>query len=190
MRILPLEGAESYEPVTVQEAREHLRVVDTAEDALIGRCIAAARRWCESFQGRAWVERTLRLRLERFPKGAIALPYPPLKSVAAIRYTRQDGTEVTLPADAYRVLTGEPAKVLPVNGWPSEALAPGLPVSIEYRSGTGANEAQVAALLLVLGALYENRQDEVTESVPRPVQMGARALLWPQRRYYEGPDAP
>lgn len=179
------------EPVTLDEAKAHLRVTTADEDALITRLVAAARRWCESFQQRAWVQRTYRLKLSAFPGGSrpIVLPYPPLAAVNAIRYTRQDGTVVTLSPSRYQVLTGEPAQVLPVNGWPSESLAPGLPVVVEYQSGNGATEDEQAAVLLLVGALYENRQDEVTEGVPRPVLFGARALLWPNRRVYEGPDA-
>lgn len=178
------------EPVTLDEAKAHLRVTTADEDALITRLIAASRRWCESFQGRAWVSRTYRLKLSTFPGGSrpIALPFPPLVAVNAISYTRSDGTVATLPASDCLTLTGEPSKVLPVNGWPSESLQAGLPVSIEYVAGNGASEDQVAALLLILGALYEHRQDEV-EAAPRPVQMGAKALLWPMRRVYEGPDA-
>ena len=184
------------EPVSLDEAKQHLRVTVPDEDALIGRCIAAARRWAEAFQGRAWVSRTYRLRLERFPSGArpIALPFPPLMAVNAISYIRQDGTVVTLSPSSYQVLTGEPAQVLPVNGWPSESLAPGLPVVVEYEAGYGDTSAVPedfkAALLLILGALFENRQDEVTEGVPRPILFGARALLHPRRVYFEGPDAP
>lgn len=139
------------------------------------------------------MRRTLRLRLERFPKdprGPIRLPYPPLVSVTSITYARADGTEVTLPPTAYVVLTGEPAKVLPVTTWPSEPLAPGLPVSVTYEAGNGATEDEQAAVLLLVGALHENRQDEVTDGVPRPILFGARALLHPRRVYFEGPDAP
>jgi len=37
------------EPVTLAEARLHLRVTDTAEDALIGVWITAAREVCEYY---------------------------------------------------------------------------------------------------------------------------------------------
>jgi uncharacterized phiE125 gp8 family phage protein len=180
------------EPVTLAEAKNHLRVDGNDDDALITRLIGAARRWCESFQGRAWVTRTYRLRLERFPKGPIVLPFPPLQAVSAIRYTRADGIEITIPSASYSALTGEPASVVPLQAWPTEALAPGLPVSVEFVAGYGdaaaVPEDAKAALLLILGGLYENREDEtVAREVPHALSMGARALLWPERRLYEGP---
>lgn len=183
------------EPVTLAEAKLHLRVDHSDEDALVSRLIVAARRWCEDFHGRAWIARTVRLKLERFPVAAITLPFPPIQSVTSIQYTRSDGTAVVIAPAAYRVLTGEPAQVLPVNGWPADSLAPGLPVVVEYQAGygdaTAVPEDAKAALLLILGSLYENRSDEGLDRLTRyRLELGAQALLRPNRRVYEGPEGP
>ena len=175
------------EPVSLQAAKEHLRVDHDAEDALIARLIVAARRWCEHYQGRCLAPRTLRLRLAGFPKGAIRLPYPPLASVTSVTYLRADGVEVTVPPTAYAVVSGEPSQVVPVSAWPSEPLAPGLPVSVTYEAGTGATEDEQAAILLLLGHLHANREAEVVGSVPRALEFGVKALLHPRRVVYEGP---
>ena len=175
------------EPVTVEQAREHLRVTDTAEDALIARCIAAARRWCEHYQGRCLAPRTLTLRLSDFPRGPIRLPYPPLVAVERITYITEDGREEIVPPEAYAVLTGEIAQVRPVRDWPSEPLWPGLPVSVTYRAGTGATEDEQAAILLLVGHLHANREAEVVGAVPRALEFGVKALLHPRKVTYEGP---
>lgn len=55
------------EPVSVSEAKEHLRIVIDQQDALIARKIKAARQHCELFCERAFVTQTWRYSLDDFP---------------------------------------------------------------------------------------------------------------------------
>lgn len=55
------------EPLTLQEARDHLRVDSTESDALIGGYLSAARAKAESYQRRQLMPATLRLSLDHFP---------------------------------------------------------------------------------------------------------------------------
>ena len=59
------------EPVSLADARAHLRVDGTDEDALIGGLIVAAREYAEGFTGRRFVTTDMELTLEQFPAGGI-----------------------------------------------------------------------------------------------------------------------
>ncbi|WP_096232267.1 head-tail connector protein [Thermoanaerobacterium sp. RBIITD] len=52
MNLILIEGPE-LEPVSLEEAKLHLRVDGTEEDALISALISTAREFCESFTGRS-----------------------------------------------------------------------------------------------------------------------------------------
>lgn len=55
-------------PVTVAEAKRHLRVTHTLDDSYIGDLIAAATRWAENETRRKLVEQTVELRMDSFPQ--------------------------------------------------------------------------------------------------------------------------
>jgi hypothetical protein len=135
------------EPVSLAEAKLHLRVEISDDDALISALIKAARSKCETEQGRAYVAQTRDLYLDYFPwfgpglpygvpvlevaganptspfglGGIIMIPRPPLLSVTSITYTDPSGTLQTLDPSHYEVSAGTPGRVAPVPGlaWPS-----------------------------------------------------------------------
>lgn len=84
----------------------------------------------DGWLGRALVEQTLELVLDRFPCGKIELPFPPLAQVLSVKYIDTDGEEQELDAPSgsppsggdYRVVgDAEPAYIEPAYGtsWPS-----------------------------------------------------------------------
>src|SRR5690242_14642324 len=89
--------APAAEPVTLAEAKDHLRVDDTNSDSRITSRIKAARTAAENFMQRALVQRTYRLTLEGFPANgcALELPFSPAVSVDSIKYYDTSGTLVT-----------------------------------------------------------------------------------------------
>ena len=60
--------APAAEPLTLAEAKLHLRVDDTADDALIGALITAARQHAEHDTRRALVTQTWKLALDASPR--------------------------------------------------------------------------------------------------------------------------
>ena len=82
---LVLNTAPAVEPLTLDQAKEHLRVTDGADDAKISRLISAARRHVEGFLGRRLINQTWDLNCFDWPAGDVFhLPYPPLSSVTSI----------------------------------------------------------------------------------------------------------
>jgi uncharacterized phiE125 gp8 family phage protein len=170
------------EPVSLAEAKLHLRVDDSAEDALITRLISAARIQCEQMAGRAFITRTLTAMLDEWPAdGLIELPYPPVISVASIIYTDQAGAPTTWPASNYQVdATSTPGRIgLAYNKrWPTATLRPLAPIAVQYTAGYGVAaavpEPYKQGMLLLIGHWYENRE-AVLERQTYPV--GAMALF-------------
>lgn len=151
------------EPVSLADAKAHLRVEDTGDDALITALIVAARREAEHRTGRALVTQTWKLTLDAFPDGKIELPRPPLASVSSIAYTDADGAPQTVDAGDYQVVIDELiGYVQPAYGkaWPSARQVPGT-IAVTFVAGYGAAAAVPQTvkqwMLLQVGAMYENR---------------------------------
>lgn len=173
MTVREVQGPAS-EPITLAEAKLHLRETETAQDALIGSLITAARRYAENYTRRTFVERTLELTLDRWPAdGVILLPGPPVQSVSWVKYIDFAGTLQTIDAaeyvlDAYR----EPARLAPayLESWPDlrgdmngvqvryvAGYASGSPT--DYR--TGLPEELKHWIKVRVADLYENRETVV-----------------------------
>lgn len=179
---LTLIATPGVEPVTLAEAKLHLRVDAADDDTLIAALIVAARNQAESRTGRALVTQQWRLDLDRFPVDTIDLPLPPLQSVESITHLDHDGVRQTLAASEYTVISNEtPGVVLPAYGksWPSCRVAPGS-VQISFTAGYGATAAVPQAIrqwmLLQVGAWHESR-----ESDPSGEMTYVDALLDPYR---------
>lgn len=178
------------EPVSLQEAKLHLRIIadvsDVAanpEDAYVTALIVAARETAEHLTGRALMPQTLELAMSGFPRvdctglqdteiryyaDRITLPRPPLVSVTSVKYLDESGVQQTLDPSAY-VLDdhSEPACLTPAYGlsWPANRCQPNA-VLVRYDAGY-ADAATVPTLikswmLLCIGMLYENRESVVT----------------------------
>lgn len=184
------------EPVSVAEAKVHIRFEEDSEDALIGRLIKAAREYAERHQNRTFITRRWRLSLERFPSGrTIYLPRPPLQSVEAITYMLADGTMETLDPTLYVVDTeSEPGAVhlLPGVSWPGAPLGPGMPVRVDFKAGYGdpasGPGSVVQAMLLLVAHWFENREAVTVGVTSQPVAFAVEALLNPDRVWYSGPE--
>lgn len=181
------------EPATVAEAKAHLRVDTAEDDTLIGYLITAAREHVESHCRRALVTQTWDLFLDDYPAGdEIALPWPRLRSVESIQYHKEDGTSATFSSSNYAVDTAsEPGRVALASGasWPTAELRPVNGFQVRFQAGYGAAgtvpRAIKQAILLIVGALYENREQIVVAQGVNisALPFGAWALLGPYRVY-------
>lgn len=194
---LALVTAPTEYPVTKEEAKAHLRYEDDEEDALVNTLIAAATDSAETFTRRRLVTQTWKLFLDDFPRcqedyyfpGEIALPFPPLQSVTHVKYYNSDGALTTISSADYLVLPNDlPGRVTPIvgNSWPYDVQYRPDAVEVQYVCGYGAASAVPAAIkqaiLLILGHLYENRQ-EVSPNQLYNIPLGAEYLMWPHRDF-------
>lgn len=164
------------EPITLEEAWRHLRI-DTYGSPLasdddpwledIG--IPAARQWAEGYTGMSLAPQTLELVADAFPSAYFELPFGPVQYVESITYTDAAGDEQTFTdfeLNTYPV----PARLSPAYGfsWPTARDSTNS-VRIRYvagyslpdysPSGFALTSRLKIGLLLMLGHLYENRED-------------------------------
>jgi uncharacterized phiE125 gp8 family phage protein len=178
--------APASEPLTLVEAKAHLRVDSSAEDDLITSLIEAARRMAEAYTQRQLVTATYTLTLDDFPDsyGDICLPRTPLGSVSSIAYTDVAGDSQTLATTVYEVIDDDvSASVVlkPGQRWPSVQVDKRHAVVVTFTAGYGSSGSDVpesarAAMLLIVGNLYENRE-AATERSMSSLPMGVKALL-------------
>lgn len=98
------------DPVTLAEAKAHLRVSISDDDGLIAGYILAARHWAEGQMHRPIASRMYDYTFDRhWPwrdrRHVIELPQPPLLSVRSISYVDASGTTQTLATNQYTVMT-------------------------------------------------------------------------------------
>lgn len=168
----------TIEPVTLTEAREHLRIDALDEDGLILSFIEAATDYCEELQNRAYIDQTWDLTLDVFPNGDIInIPLPPLQAVSSVTYYGTGGTSNTMTTTSYIVDTkNEPGRLsLAYNEvWPNETLRPVNGVVIKFVAGYGSVAAAVPtmakqAIKLLIGHMFEHRENteiKVLEKIP------------------------
>lgn len=222
---LQLVTAPTTEPITLTEAKLHLRESDTAQDTIIQSLISAARRHIEERCRRSLITQTWLRTLDQFPTATsgsalwapfeigiprippgdatagdlkrkwsgIRLVRGPVISITSLQFYDSTGALQTIPPNQYELDTTAPvAIVCPTiaNPWPTVRSQLNA-VLVTYLSGYGPTPADVpsditAALKLLLGAWYENREAIATSvGTMAPVPMAVDALLAP----YELPEA-
>ena len=197
------EVAAADEPITLEDARLHLRVdvygspPESADDDWItDNGVPAAREYCERWLGRSLAPRTLELATNAFPVVAVdhtvgacfVLPFGPVQSVTSVIYTDSDGVEQTLDPATYELDDyANPTRLGLAYGatWPS-ARSSRNSVRVRYVAGYAATiESPLlpvlprqarAAMLLMLGHLYENREATGTDKLLE-LPLGVQSLL-------------
>lgn len=179
------------QPITRTEAKQHLKVEESDDDALIDSLIAAATRHAEMFTRRAFVTQVWDMFFDGFPFGRnnFIVPKSPLISLDSIKYLDRADVLQTMPTADFTVDVGEtvPARVSlveAVNRWP-DTLAQANAVTVRFTAGYGAKEAVPdtlkAAMKLMIGNWYENRESVIVGSPANVVPDTVEALLWGER---------
>lgn len=181
--------APTKEPVDLPEMKNHLRVDINDDDSLILALTQAAREWCEDFRRQSFITQTWDLYVDSFP-ASFELPRGPVQSVTGVYYTPDDEIETEVDSSSYVTdLVSEPARIVLDTGesWPSDTLTPVNGVRVRYVAGYGDDTAVPetirSAIKLLVGHLYENREDVVIAQgiTISQVPFGVKALLWPGR---------
>lgn len=180
------------EPITLAEAKVHLRVVGGDDDAYIAGLIVAARMMVEGRTGRALMPQRVRIGMDAFGD-VLRLPRSPLTATPAmvVKYYDTDGVQQTLAGSVYDINTSiQPAAVTPAYGqtWPPiRGVAGG--VTFEYDVGYPDADAVPAPLrqwmLLCIGTLYAHRDDVIAGVSVAALPDGFMRLLWEPYMVYE-----
>lgn len=189
------------EPITLEDAWHHLRIDTFADDSsppeivsgddawLTDIGIPAARAWAETYQGKSLVTQTLELVGREFPAAYFELPAGPVQEIVSVTYIDVDDVEQTMDAADYElnpdVWPNRLQLAFEVTAWPTarDSLAS---VKVRYVTGyTAIGNSPASAnipaatrigILLILGHLYENREDSTALNLAL-IPNGARSFL-------------
>lgn len=159
------------EPLTLDEAKHHLRIDGTDDDVLISSLIKQAREYCEDYQNRKYITQTLELVLDTFPQdNTISFnSCSPLQSVESIKYYDENKQEYIFDESNYIVdLDSFVNRVVLNKGkyWPAVCLQSANAVRIRFTAGYGDTSDKVSenvkwAMILQMKLLYDDyRPDE------------------------------
>jgi uncharacterized phiE125 gp8 family phage protein len=181
--------APATEPLTLNEVKLYLRVDDTTEDDLITSLITAARGLVE---GHTWMPLISQTWAMQFDKDELNLLVwninkAPLISVSSITYYDSDNNIQTLAASSYEVdIYGSPArfriKTMPSVYDRMNALQ--LNFVCGYANAAAVPQPIKQALYMIIGHLYENRQDVITGTQVNEIPMASEYLLQPYRNNF------
>ncbi len=177
-----LEGPDG-DVVSLAEAKAHLRVDGSDENALIEGLIAAATSHLDGAPGvlgRCLLEQRWAVSWDEFDD-VLNVPLAPVLSIDAVHYVDGDGVSRTLDDVAYSVLLVGGARIHSDN-WPATARRPGA-VTVEFTAGYG-DAADVPqpikqAILLLVGHWYANREAVNVGNMVTPLPMAVEALTLP-----------
>lgn len=171
------------EPVSLAEAKAHLRVDLADDDAMITRLIAAAREWVEAQTGRALMTQTWRVTQDAWPEGAaLSLVRPPVQAVTSVRTIGAAGVATIWAGSNYALSFGaEPQRLVRlVDAWPSPGRSQaGIEIDLTCGYGSAATDVPAPlrqAVLMKVARMYEARGDDPGETPDE-----AAALLAPFR---------
>lgn len=173
------------EPVSLAEAKLHLKVDFTADDALIASLIKAARVHAEKVQGRAFISRLVRATIDGVPGREIVLPVSPVIDVRSVTFYDVDDVANLVPTTDYlvdrdawdgRIVLNEESD------WPDIDARGAKTVVIEYDAGCGSAPEDVsedvkAAMKLMIGHWYTHREDTTQGQQVYEIPMASKALL-------------
>lgn len=189
---LTLQTAPASEPVTVTEAKDQSRIDGTDEDTVLTRLIIVARTTVEKLSGRTLITQTWDVIYNNFPSGdeAIYLPNTPLQSVSSITYVDENGVTQTWASSNYTVDTdGQIGRVFPAydKSYPTVRNQKNA-VTVRFVSGYGSSsdvpEPIRHAILMLVGEMFERREEGIVGVNMSKVIVTAEQLLSPYKANY------
>ena len=184
---LVLTAPPTAEPISLADAKAHLRVTGAAEDGLISTLMIAARKQVELAAGLALITQGWSYYLDRWPgTQTIDLPLAPLRVIDNVFVYGEDDVGASIDAAHYFAdSVSHPPRLALRTGrvWPPPGRAAN-GIEIAFHAGFGAAAANVPeplrqAVLMLVAHGFEHRGDEAGL---RGVPPGFDAAVAPFRR--------
>lgn len=184
-----LTAAPAVEPVSLDEAKAHLRIDGSDEDTLVASLITAARIHVEASLARALITQSWTMVLDAWPDDRVVrLPLSPLQSVDEVRVLDAAGDPTVVPATDYFVdAVGSPPRLVRQSGalW----LAPGQVangIEIDFTAGHGNAAADVPpplrqSIVQLVAHWFGTREPVIVGEPITVVPLGIGALIAPYR---------
>lgn len=159
-----------FEPITMQQVKDHLRVTWEEDDALIYSLLSAAREYVEKSTSQAVIPQTIRAYYNALPvtAGFVDLPLSNAVAITSVKYLDGTETQQTVSATDYYLTVGQPNRIYFPEGFSGATHRPDS-VEITYTAGLGdapyklMTQAMKAAILILVGDLYENREAQSSQ---------------------------
>lgn len=165
------------EPVTLDEAKAHLRLDGTAEDSYVESLISAARSHVEAACSRAIMPQTWRGVFNSF--ASVRLSGGNVREIVEINYYDATNTQQVFE-DFYAVLGDNPT-IQPKDGWPaiySRVDAVTVDIAVGYEQ---VPEAIKQAILLLVAHWFNHREAVSIGAPVATVPMAVDSLIFPYR---------
>ncbi len=183
---LEIVTAPAHEPISVEQAKDQLRVTAATEDAQIYWLIQAITKAGEIRTHRKFITQTVDIFLPAFPKVIRLDDTGKLQSVTTVKYTDTDGTQQTLDAAEYQVnQKTTPGEIKPayLESWPSTRSDFN---AVEIRADVGYGDAEDVPepirhwmILMVTHMFGAGRQPVITGTIFTEVPKTADWMLEP-----------
>ncbi len=176
----------SAEPVTLAEAKAHLRLDHSSEDGLLSGLIRAAREEIERTAGLALIGQSLRLALDEWPRhGTVTIPVHPVRAILSVTAYGPQGEVSLVDPSSYQADTvSRPARVFFREAPPALRTMNG--IEIDFTAGFGEAGTDVPdllrrAMLLLVAHWYEFRTAFGPKDQPVGYPAGCDRLIAPFR---------
>lgn len=180
--------------LSLAECKQFLRIDHADDDSSIEAFRDAVTAYLDGLSGilgRALINQTWKVNLCAWPRLAIRLPFSPVSAITSIKYwdTATPSVQQTVSASNYSLLEDA---LSPFVKFVPAFSAPALydredAIEVLFVAGYGADSTSVpaaikAAALLMIGHLFEHREDVVIGETAVPLPLSSNALLAPFRR--------
>lgn len=179
--------APTVEPVSVSEAKDHLRISTSSEDTYIGELISGARAKTEALTNRSIPQQTWELWWDIPPVlRAIRLPRPPLQSVTHIKYYSTTDVEAVYGSINYFVDTsnqqGGRISLTEGSAWPSDGLRYANAIVTRFVAGYTTVPFDLKhAIKMLVAHWFENREAINVGNIVSELPLGFNDLIWPYK---------
>jgi len=186
---LVLTSAPAVEPVSLDDAKAHLRIDGDGEDAIVATLVTVSRTHVERSLGRALITQGWQLVLDGWPVSPwLALPIMPVQAVGAITTYASDDAPTVFASDHYTLdAHSQPARLVlrGAQSWPVPGRrANGIEITLTAGYGDAAEDVPAPlrqALLLLIAHWYERREPVVLDAAAADVPATVAGLIAPYR---------
>ncbi len=186
--------APTAEPLTLAEARVHLRQLSDADvtanaaaspddDSWVQSSITACRQWVEEFLGVKLTDAVYRTSFDDFTD-TTSLAVEGAAEIVALQYVDELNVVQTLAPTTDYTFDAWNSVIYAAADWPTLSTRAN-PIRVDYRviaEGEAVFRADIkTAMLLLLGHLYENREATVVNLTASELPLGVETFLRPHR---------
>lgn len=177
------------EPLTYSEVKAFLRLNDDSEQTFVTTLITIARQIVEGQTWRPLISQTWALQFDAFELNLFIsnINKAPIISIDSVTYYDVNNALQTLSPSLYETdIYGNPARFR-LKSIPNVYDRMGALIVnfvCGYTNAAAVPQAIKQAMLLIIGHLYENRQDVVTGTQVNEIPMASRYLLEPYRNNF------